>query len=146
MRDFRGCNLGTQNEIILSEFHLKSVILFSYKIYFLDIDECASENGGCQEKCINVPGSYVCACRTGFEFGSDEVCTGTIFRSKILILLYASFVSISFCLDLLYNILESLITQTCIYQIIVSPWKLSLVFESDKFERQGCIISHLHTQ
>ena len=28
-----------------------------------DIDECLVDNGGCAERCINVPGSYACTCQ-----------------------------------------------------------------------------------
>lgn len=33
----------------------------------VDINECAKHNGGCDQKCINSPGSYSCACNSGFE-------------------------------------------------------------------------------
>lgn len=32
-----------------------------------DINECAIKNGGCDQKCVNTPGSYSCSCNTGFE-------------------------------------------------------------------------------
>ena len=28
----------------------------------VDINECLVDNGGCVQKCINVPGSYACTC------------------------------------------------------------------------------------
>ena len=35
----------------------------------VDIDECATDNGGCMadHKCINTPGSRDCQCNTGYE-------------------------------------------------------------------------------
>lgn len=32
-----------------------------------DINECALNNGGCHQKCINSPGGATCACNVGFE-------------------------------------------------------------------------------
>ncbi|KFB52683.1 AGAP003702-PA-like protein [Anopheles sinensis] len=34
--------------------------------YFTDIDECAVNNGGCQQECKNTIGSYLCSCRNGY--------------------------------------------------------------------------------
>lgn len=33
----------------------------------IDINECSKENGGCDHRCINSPGSYNCLCNNGFE-------------------------------------------------------------------------------
>ncbi|XP_035232741.1 tolloid-like protein 1 isoform X2 [Stegodyphus dumicola] len=35
-------------------------------LFFTDQDECASENGGCQQICKNTVGSYECSCHNGF--------------------------------------------------------------------------------
>ncbi|KAI8747854.1 multiple epidermal growth factor-like domains protein 6, partial [Biomphalaria pfeifferi] len=35
------------------------------------VNECAINNGGCEKECINVHGSYKCACPSGFELASD---------------------------------------------------------------------------
>ncbi|XP_052128948.1 sushi, von Willebrand factor type A, EGF and pentraxin domain-containing protein 1 [Frankliniella occidentalis] len=32
-----------------------------------DINECAVENGGCDQKCINSPGNFSCVCNVGYE-------------------------------------------------------------------------------
>lgn len=43
-----------------------------------DLDECASERGGCDDNatCINLPGSRECACKTGFQHAlpGDDSC------------------------------------------------------------------------
>ena len=36
-----------------------------------DIDECLEDNGGCDEECINKPGSFMCECPRGWELGQD---------------------------------------------------------------------------
>ena len=46
-----------------------------------DVNECENANGGCQQKCVNMEGSYYCACFDGFEFtrlrNGQDVCQGT---------------------------------------------------------------------
>ncbi|KAF5917600.1 hypothetical protein HPG69_008903 [Diceros bicornis minor] len=42
-----------------------------------DVDECQVHNGGCQHRCVNVPGSYLCDCRPGFRLHADgRTCLG----------------------------------------------------------------------
>ena len=43
----------------------------------IDIDECLSNNGGCNQICVNTLGSYKCRCRAGFKMSVDNHnCTG----------------------------------------------------------------------
>ena len=45
--------------------------------YFLDINECLIDNGGCSYTCTNTLGSYTCDCSTGYSFDPIEMnCTG----------------------------------------------------------------------
>ncbi|XP_045112088.1 signal peptide, CUB and EGF-like domain-containing protein 1 [Portunus trituberculatus] len=37
-----------------------------------DKDECAVDNGGCQQECRNTLGSYVCCCSAGYKLGPDK--------------------------------------------------------------------------
>ncbi|KAI9557484.1 hypothetical protein GHT06_017312 [Daphnia sinensis] len=37
----------------------------------VDIDECETGNGGCDDKCSNLPGSYICSCPVGFRLASN---------------------------------------------------------------------------
>ena len=58
----------------------KEKIIFMIKcnneIRVLDIDECAVDNGGCDEICINTPGSFSCACNPGYMLLMDgKTCT-----------------------------------------------------------------------
>ena len=39
-----------------------------------DIDECASNRGGCEQICKNSPGSYRCACRDGYKLRQKTIC------------------------------------------------------------------------
>lgn len=41
-------------------------------IYYTDQDECQTNNGGCQEKCVNTVGSYICSCREGYVLQKDK--------------------------------------------------------------------------
>ena len=39
-----------------------------------DIDECASDNGGCEQNCHNNNGSYTCSCNTGYASNGFHGC------------------------------------------------------------------------
>jgi len=41
-------------------------------VFFTDKDECAMNNGGCQQECRNTIGSYVCACHNGFTLHENN--------------------------------------------------------------------------
>lgn len=41
-------------------------------VYYADKDECQNNNGGCQDKCMNTAGSYICSCREGFVLQKDK--------------------------------------------------------------------------
>ena len=43
---------------------------------FTDIDECASDNGGCDQNCHNNVGSYTCSCDTGYAKNGFHGCVG----------------------------------------------------------------------
>ena len=44
---------------------------------YSDIDECATDNGGCTHKCTNTKGSYECSCKDGYELADDKKgCNG----------------------------------------------------------------------
>ena len=55
--------------------------LMFYSVIFLDKDECQANNGGCDVfngLCVNTPGSYLCACKQGFQLkeNSEFLCEG----------------------------------------------------------------------
>ena len=38
----------------------------------IDIDECSVNNGGCNQKCDNIKGSYKCSCTIpGYQLDTD---------------------------------------------------------------------------
>ena len=42
-----------------------------------DIDECATDNGGCDQDCHNTYGSYYCTCGSGWRLDPDgHTCNG----------------------------------------------------------------------
>ena len=42
----------------------------------LDIDECLDRSHGCQQICINLPGTFACTCEKGFSTDANEIdCT-----------------------------------------------------------------------
>ena len=44
---------------------------------FLDIEECLVDNGGCDQICSEMLGSFVCLCSEGFTLGTDgKSCVG----------------------------------------------------------------------
>ena len=45
----------------------------------IDVNECATNNGGCEQNCQNNVGSYNCTCSTGYTLNSNGYsCTGKI--------------------------------------------------------------------
>jgi len=44
-----------------------------------DINECATDNGGCDTNaiCVNTIGSYLCFCKEGYAGGANDYCYGT---------------------------------------------------------------------
>ena len=42
-----------------------------------DIDECVVDNGGCNQICVNKPGSFECKCEPGYLLSDDgKTCVG----------------------------------------------------------------------
>ena len=41
-----------------------------------DINECAYNNGGCEQVCVNTVGSFVCSCYSGYTLSSETFCSG----------------------------------------------------------------------
>ena len=61
----------------------------SYNIinYCLDVNECLTDNGGCNQTCINTGGSHQCSCWSGYELASDNhTCNGMRMHACIICL------------------------------------------------------------
>jgi len=60
---------------------LKTLSVFNVTYYFsaIDVNECASNNGGCSvlADCINTAGSFACTCKNGY-IGDGFNCTGKL--------------------------------------------------------------------
>ena len=41
-------------------------------VFVSDVDECESDKGGCQHKCLNTDGSFRCECQEGFKLQTDK--------------------------------------------------------------------------
>ncbi|CAH1245691.1 TLL1 [Branchiostoma lanceolatum] len=62
---------GSHLRIILKSSPSLQHASFSASYTSIDIDECMSDNGGCQEACLNLDGGYACGCSYGYEIAPD---------------------------------------------------------------------------
>lgn len=54
------------------------VLITMLAVSLTDSDECAVNNGGCQQNCINTPSSFMCSCDEGYALASDGMsCNGS---------------------------------------------------------------------
>ncbi len=47
-----------------------------------DINECSTNNGGCQHHCTNTDGSYVCSCNEGYKLTNDGYTCEGIYNQR----------------------------------------------------------------
>jgi len=59
-------NIGTHPEVCNFDTAVKTSNFNHISLFATDIDECATDNGGCQHECRNTIGSYTCSCHNGF--------------------------------------------------------------------------------
>ena len=53
-----------------------SLVLFCSRAS-LDTNECASDNGGCDQNCVNNNGGFSCTCNSGYTLNSNgKSCDG----------------------------------------------------------------------
>ena len=84
--------MAFMNAMVKSVSRALKVIL---SFYFVDIIECDSNNGGCDQNCHNNPGSYTCSCSTGYSKNGFHGCKGKSRAVKVILSFY--FVDIIEC-------------------------------------------------
>jgi len=47
-------------------------------VFMKEVDECETQNHGCEHECINTLGGYECSCRIGFELHSRRICCTSV--------------------------------------------------------------------
>ena len=53
------------------------LIIWNYVCSLADINECLTDNGGCEQICNNTEGSFSCSCDSGYNLDSNRLnCTG----------------------------------------------------------------------
>lgn len=65
------CDTGYQ---LVSEKHCAGTDSYICVITntLIDINECQSSNGGCNQTCVNTISSYVCQCNASYSLNSDN--------------------------------------------------------------------------
>ena len=64
---------------IIAQVHRFIIFDHGYcNMFNSDIAECDEGNGGCEQICTNIEGSYECSCRNGYVLdGNGHNCSGT---------------------------------------------------------------------
>lgn len=98
---------------------------------FSDVDECEIDNGGCEQLCKNMPGSFECACQPGLQIDTSngKACVGKLW-SLLPIITHPRLINIlkfdfknyfkdikilSFNISMVWSSRESLILSTISY-------------------------------
>lgn len=65
------------NLFFIMWFHLvlKRIWVYAFFLVSTDVNECVTNNGGCQHHCDNTAGSYGCFCDPGYNT-SERQCPG----------------------------------------------------------------------
>ena len=72
--------VGNVGEQVITHAHDDNMLgaISSYMI-FIDVDECQTDNGGCNQTCTNTQGSYVCSCIGQYTLDDDQHgCIGIV--------------------------------------------------------------------
>ena len=78
-----GYSLATNNHGCDGQLSTEPARVLLSRIYLSDVNECSTNNGGCNQVCTNNIGSFVCSCNAGYELDSDErTCVGKRLKNK----------------------------------------------------------------
>jgi len=80
-----GCCASMSNDIGCPKIDFLLYTFVFHNMYkylaFTDINECLLDNGGCDQNCTNLPGSYTCSCTGSFMLDeSRQMCNVHILR------------------------------------------------------------------
>ena len=54
-----------------------STASFCISVLLIDVNECITNNGGCEQLCHNTIGSYYCSCNSSYTLNTDNhMCDG----------------------------------------------------------------------
>ncbi|KAG8183432.1 hypothetical protein JTE90_023188 [Oedothorax gibbosus] len=82
---------STSNHMLVRFFSDSSVLKMGFAATFVtEVDECAGESHGCEQRCVNTIGGYRCECAIGFELHSDgkrceDACGGVLSAERGMI-------------------------------------------------------------
>ena len=74
--------LGHNNYYVTFQMDF-NVLVFCFKshnFFASDLNECDSNNGGCNQMCNNTIGSYICSCGTGYTQDGFHGCAGELVK------------------------------------------------------------------
>ena len=75
----------TGNEIALGAYNTLLQFLPDHIIFYSDLNECAVDNGQCEQECSNNVGSFICSCTQGYRLDSNGFnCSGKMVDFVIL--------------------------------------------------------------
>ena len=63
--------------VILHVYEVQEYVCFSSSYPCADTNECNTNNGGCEQICVNTVDSFMCKCKSGYVLSSDGThCDG----------------------------------------------------------------------
>ncbi|KAK2888337.1 bone morphogenetic protein 1-like isoform X1 [Channa argus] len=98
--------------------------------FFKEMDECSrTDNGQCEQRCVNTLGSYTCGCEPGYELAADRHSCETAACGGFVTKLNGSLTTPGWPKEYPPN-------KNCVWQLVAPiPYRITLVF--DVFETEG---------
>ena len=118
-------------------FHIHKVEFFIFdsfvfchnqvRVLVVDVNECSTDQGGCDHFCENSVGSFWCSCRNGFALAPDgSTCSGSIefqiyynWRFKFMLFVFPCFgflITLRNFLETLWTIAQKYFTSQKLVQ------------------------------